>query len=823
MSPVDRQGWLFPERSGSFDGIDLEHLNPADEDDRTILIAAEHSDWVPTLEASAPQIQVNGRTASPALHLSMHEMVANQIWNDDPPGVWEAARRLTAIGFDRHEVLHMLMSAAAGQLWSVLHDHLPFDHSAYQRALDSLPESWLDLDDDLDDDLADLHGDLDDDLDDDLADLHGDLDLDEEEAQLRLALDVLAEHGPLAAEDLAGLAGIDEDVLDIVCELPQVAHLANDHLAFAPCLLSSVVLTHRLSTDEAGADQLALTVDLAPLVALVCDDDHIHLPGGKLATLDGWLEEDPDKPALSGNTVLRGPPGWLGGAEPGALVGLRLVATDPDRRDELGYLSHLEVVAVAAHDPIPDTFGAQLRVSFDRFGDGDGMPVPLTNLVYQLAVDAPALTSGTLAPLNELLAIAGFEVVEGYAGPVGTDWRTFSRLSKVVHTGLLHGLDQDDIMGMTLICKLYLVFEMQGSREISRDVARAVGNALSDPEMAETFAHAFCDAQVMSMDFLAALRVAAGNRHAADLAWVESLIASRCAALERAEACLRIGLGADPRHAGLLGDAAWYASDRGDARRALRHLERIEDGGDYGGRIPLLRSYVTVPTNGSPTGRNEPCGCGSGKKFKHCCLNAAPENPVPPLPERAPWLWDKLRWWLQRVGPMEDFVFTTLALQGVTTEDEFEPGDFGLLTAMDLAASLLLFDDGAIGEFISQRADLLPDDEAALVRQWASTKGALYEVLGVRPGEGISLRHLGADDTFEVRERKGSGALEVGQVIFAHPLPDGVSTQLVGGVVPIPPSRVPELEGRLVEGASSSTLAMILGDIRYRLTATSPS
>jgi len=29
-------------------------------------------------------------------------------------------------------------------------------------------------------------------------------------------------------------------------------------------------------------------------------------------------------------------------------------------------------------------------------------------------------------------------------------------------------------------------------------------------------------------------------------------------------------------------------------------------------------------------GRNDPCPCGSGKKFKHCCIDKPPEAPSPP-------------------------------------------------------------------------------------------------------------------------------------------------------------------------------------------------
>ncbi|MEW6759152.1 MAG: SEC-C metal-binding domain-containing protein, partial [Acidobacteriota bacterium] len=31
-------------------------------------------------------------------------------------------------------------------------------------------------------------------------------------------------------------------------------------------------------------------------------------------------------------------------------------------------------------------------------------------------------------------------------------------------------------------------------------------------------------------------------------------------------------------------------------------------------------------------GRNDPCPCGSGKKFKKCCLGKDPQPPPPPPP-----------------------------------------------------------------------------------------------------------------------------------------------------------------------------------------------
>ncbi|MDQ3353508.1 MAG: hypothetical protein M3507_03310, partial [Actinomycetota bacterium] len=50
MSWAFRSGWLgFPDRSGWFDGIDLSLLDPGDEDERAILIRADHPELAEVL------------------------------------------------------------------------------------------------------------------------------------------------------------------------------------------------------------------------------------------------------------------------------------------------------------------------------------------------------------------------------------------------------------------------------------------------------------------------------------------------------------------------------------------------------------------------------------------------------------------------------------------------------------------------------------------------------------------------------------------------------------------------------------------------------
>jgi uncharacterized protein DUF1841 len=117
---------------------EIQRLDPTDADDRALLIAAAH----PELDTEAEAALVDGNEINPRLHLTMHEIVATQIVDDDPPEVWMTAQRLRKLGYGRHEVLHMLGAAMTQQLWGALHDQRDYDLEAHRAALAALPESW---------------------------------------------------------------------------------------------------------------------------------------------------------------------------------------------------------------------------------------------------------------------------------------------------------------------------------------------------------------------------------------------------------------------------------------------------------------------------------------------------------------------------------------------------------------------------------------------------------------------------------------------------------------------------------------------------------
>jgi len=65
------------------------------------------------------EVGIGGKPVSPRLHLSMHKIVANQLWDDEPPQTRQTARRLLALGDERNDVPHMLGSVVAGEVWRV--------------------------------------------------------------------------------------------------------------------------------------------------------------------------------------------------------------------------------------------------------------------------------------------------------------------------------------------------------------------------------------------------------------------------------------------------------------------------------------------------------------------------------------------------------------------------------------------------------------------------------------------------------------------------------------------------------------------------------
>jgi hypothetical protein len=133
-----RRRFTVPTIVTSIDGGEAVELDPADEDQRELLILAEHREYRAVLADPMSDGLVEG--VNPRLHVVLHRVIANQLWDDTPAEVWQAARRLLAQGHDRHTILHALAYELSQELYPALTgQHAPDpDMTAYRARLRAL-------------------------------------------------------------------------------------------------------------------------------------------------------------------------------------------------------------------------------------------------------------------------------------------------------------------------------------------------------------------------------------------------------------------------------------------------------------------------------------------------------------------------------------------------------------------------------------------------------------------------------------------------------------------------------------------------------------
>jgi hypothetical protein len=131
-----RRRFVAPFRGTRIGTEDFPYLDPGDPDQRRLLIEGEHPQYHDVLTDPESDELVDG--VNPRLHIALHEVAANQIWDNDPPEAWRAVIRLRAAGLDRHEILHRLSAVAAEYIQRAIAQKQDVDAAEYGRALDAL-------------------------------------------------------------------------------------------------------------------------------------------------------------------------------------------------------------------------------------------------------------------------------------------------------------------------------------------------------------------------------------------------------------------------------------------------------------------------------------------------------------------------------------------------------------------------------------------------------------------------------------------------------------------------------------------------------------
>ena len=213
---------------------------------------------------------------------------------------------------------------------------------------------------------------------------------------------------------------------------------------------------------------------------------------------------------------------------------------------------------------------------------------------------------------------------------------------------------------------------------------------------------------------------------------------------------------------------------------------------------PLLRPLdrLRQPALGAErASRNQPCPCGSGRKYKACCRVRDLDGGVHPLPDRASALYAMLATYARR-GPNRNVA------------DQMAACAIGAPHAAMLALDFAIFDGGTARRFLAARGHLLREDERDLLGGWLAEPMDMYEVNWVKRGSELSLRSLvGGPRRVGQRDRLFSLSVRRLDIVIGRLLPDGARPdggsrhlQALGGMGILPRDLREDAEALFADG-----------------------
>jgi hypothetical protein len=209
--------------------------------------------------------------------------------------------------------------------------------------------------------------------------------------------------------------------------------------------------------------------------------------------------------------------------------------------------------------------------------------------------------------------------------------------------------------------------------------------------------------------------------------------------------------------------------------------------------------------------RNDPCPCGSGRKFKHCCYGRG--GSITKLDRQL------------AIELIEQFAETCTEI-----EDAYEifVGDLDVEHPAvtdyyrDVSESAFLFwfvfdyrlqDGSFIVDRILRTNPLLSVNERSYLEQLRQTAMMPYEVVGVRPGESVVVRQLGETHEITIREKTASRTLKRWDLMAAriNPLGPSGGAEFEMGLMLYPPAvrdDVEQLVDEICQEASHAKSAL---------------
>lgn len=584
--------------------------------------------------------------------------------------------------------------------------------------------------------------------------------------------------GELAAELDARPAGLRK-ALDAH---PQLFESPDGEWVSGLRLADGVVLTHELSEFEASSGMLSSDDDLALWAVFASAPGGLPLAVGGTAGTTTFL----DLPPATGEGAdltpgqgliaqyITGPDGWLAGFGAGDLLAARL-------RDG--------ALELSASRPVPPGPGAVRLVEacaatateeLERYGRGAAAAPfgALHEVIISLLFTERHVFASPQPPLARSLRTAGLETFAGSVGVRGTSWN-LSRLSRLSHAEAVAGTKATGLLldpatltdhNAARLALEYLTSAAAVTDFVADEVER---RTVQGTDLGDQLAR-IADVARSPRDRSAACFLKAR--------WTEGRGDSVAA-----ETLVSQALAGQLRLPGALTDAAEYAACRGDARAADGYLRQVDHPASDAFRSALQRLLVAPKT---AAGRNRPCPCGSGRKYKMCCLG----KEVRPITERAEALYALLATHAQRAAYAET-LGVLIARSGATAR------------AALFCVDLLLTNCGAAERFLRSRGGWLRDDERELIESWRRIPVGAFEVRDVQRGTGVTVRMLPGGEPFFLKDRKFSSSVRRLDLFVGRILRDDAQPRLLAVPVPVDRGERVELLDLLERGPSAQELA----------------
>ncbi len=485
---------------------------------------------------------------------------------------------------------------------------------------------------------------------------------------------------------------------------------------------TSVTLSGRwFTTSPAPADQaigaVAIGTDLAPLASMV---DLAILGPDDMLVMSAKHPDLPDTNAFLFTTPLP----ELDGSQ---VLGMRIIG------------GRLEVAALEQPMEVP-------QVVLDALGQSVGRsetPLEVADVVATAMDSVGSDWPEVLPPIEGVLLEAGLSCSGAKVGPAGYRWRDDAQSDEAAAmAGLFMMNDADtDALRRALAAvdsNDMLAFEGQ-------DLTSEVLDCFADPFITEALGTLRLGSAPDALDDLASSVAATSEGTTlANALWMRASVADRVGQSEITEKLLNQAIEADPGHGPTAERLAGFASLRGDALGALALLERAQVPTDDR-QVKALKELLelTAPT----TKRNDPCPCGSEKKYKKCHGRSGDSASMIPLEARFDWLYEKGLDWVRHPARRE--FLADLAATSTRPDDDPEP--FGYLDDTFLL-DIALFEGRLWSGFLDDWGPMLPEDEQLLAAEWALSERNLF-VAVMSTTDGV-LRFEDSDDP-------SAGALEV--------------------------------------------------------------